>query len=157
MILCGTGHRPDKLGGYGEEATQKLIAFARHILAELCPDTVITGMALGWDTALAEAAHDLNIPFHAYIPFIGQEGRWPRESQARYAALLYHAEKSVYCSPEGYAVWKMQKRNEDMVRDSEIVLALWDGSRGGTSNCVGYANKVGKKVMNVWDEYAGYN
>lgn len=153
MIICGTGHRPDKLGGYSQEVFDKLVDLASEHIFKLKPDYVISGMALGWDQALAKAAYECSIPFHAYIPFVGQEGRWPRESQAKYHALLHRADKVVYCNPEGYAGWKMQKRNEDMVNASDVVLALWDGSAGGTGNCIGYANKKGVEIINVWDEW----
>jgi uncharacterized phage-like protein YoqJ len=41
----------------------------------------------------------------------------------------------------------MQKRNEYMVDNSDIVIAVWDGSKGGTYNCVKYAEKLGKKII----------
>lgn len=153
MILCGTGHRPDKLGGYSEEAGELLASFATSQLIKLKPSLVISGMALGWDTALAKAAVELDIPFHAYIPFAGQDIRWPNISKYQYHELLAKAQHVKYCSEEGYAVWKMQKRNECMVNDSNLVLALWNGSAGGTGNCVGYASKTGTEILNVWDEY----
>ena len=30
MIICGTGHRPDKLGGYGYEVHKNLVAEDRQ-------------------------------------------------------------------------------------------------------------------------------
>jgi len=42
---------------------------------------------------------------------------------------------------------KMQKRNEYMVDNSNIVIAVWDGTKGGTYNCVKYAEKLGKEVI----------
>lgn len=157
MIICGTGHRPDKLGGYGPEATIKLIDLAKDWLGVHLPASVISGMALGWDSALAEAACQLEIPWTAAIPFEGQESRWPKQSQDIYKKTLMFAEKVVYVSEPGYAVWKMQKRNEWMVDNSDLVLALWDGSDGGTANCVRYANKVGKEVVNLWETYDSHH
>lgn len=74
-IICGTGHRPDKLGGYSNEVTQKLIRVCRFGLEKLQPSLVISGMALGYDQALAEAAIELKIPFHAYCPCYGQDSK----------------------------------------------------------------------------------
>ena len=34
----------------------------------------------------------------------------------------------------------------------DLVLAFWDGSSGGTGNCVRYAGKVGKPIENLWFE-----
>jgi hypothetical protein len=30
MIIAGTGHRPDKLGGYGDEVFNKLVSLAKN-------------------------------------------------------------------------------------------------------------------------------
>lgn len=156
QIICGTGHRPSKLGGYGFFAQSLLIDFATFQLDRLKPKLVISGMALGWDQALAAAAWTLKIPYNAYIPFIGQEFMWPEESQKRYEELLKGAASVVNSCGEGYAAWKMQKRNEDMVNASDLVLALWNGTTGGTSNCVSYASKNGVEILNVWDEWEQY-
>lgn len=153
MIICGTGHRPDKLGGYGTAAGVRLVNLAEDWLEENKPDKVISGMALGWDYALAAAAFNLDIPFIAAVPFEGQEWRWPSESQRNFRVLLGVAERVVYVCEPGYAPWKMQKRNEWMVDNSDQVLALWNGSSGGTANCIKYAEKVGKPIINLWSDY----
>lgn len=153
MILCGTGHRPNKLGGYGQDVFDRLVALAERHLLELIPELVISGMALGWDQALAQAAVNLKIPFHAYIPFAGQEGRWPKQSQQLFYQLRVAADKRIHTSDGGYAPYKMQMRNRRMVDASSLVLALWDGSSGGTANCVAYASKTGTEILNIWDEW----
>lgn len=154
MIISGTGHRPDKLGGYSDDVLVKLKTLAIDLIPE---DTtkIITGMALGWDTALALAAIWRHIPFVAAVPFLGQEKMWPKESQTRYHNLLGAAEDVVYVCDQGYAPWKMQIRNEYMVDHCDTVLALWDGSAGGTSNCVKYAEKKGKPIINIWKHWEG--
>lgn len=156
MILAGTGHRPDKLGGYYAPARCRLQDFAMHILPKYRPDIVISGMALGWDTALAYAAYSHKIPVHAYIPFKGQETRWPQGDRQTYRDFLDRAEKVVVCSDGEYVVWKMQERNKQMVDNATAVLALWNGTSGGTANCVDYASKKGVEIINVWDEWCEY-
>lgn len=152
MICSGTGHRPDKTGGYSPEAEARLRNFAVEILRERWPSKVISGMALGWDLALADAAIMLGIPFIAAIPFLGQESRWPEASQAHYRATLSRAAEIVIVCEGGYAAWKMQKRNEFLVNNCDLLLALWNQSEGGTANCVRYAE--GKKpILNVWDRW----
>jgi uncharacterized phage-like protein YoqJ len=153
MIIAGTGHRPDKLGGYSKEVFQDLRATARARLSASQPKLVISGMALGWDMAIAAAAYDLKIPFAAYIPFVGQQSRWPDLSQRQWQWLMDRAALHEVCSEGGYAAWKMQHRNKRMVDDCNVLLALWDGSEGGTGNCVAYATKIEKPTVNVWDEY----
>lgn len=154
MKLAVTGHRPNRLGGYGERVTSDLYAVAFAALRQIKPTRVLTGMALGWDMAIAAAANDQNIPFDAYVPFAGQESRWPAESQERYHTLLSYARQVIICSEGGYAGWKMMYRNKRMVRAADGVLALYDGQgQGGTAQAVAYAKDLGKRVVNVWDEY----
>lgn len=155
MIVAGTGHRPNKLGGYGVDVFQALRERARMELQVLDPVSVISGMALGWDQALAYAAHDLEIPFTAYVPFEGQESAWPAMSQRDYRDLLGAAKGVVTCCAGGYAPHKLQTRNEMMVDACDTVLALWDGTKGGTGNCIRYAKRVGKPIVNCWLRYTG--
>lgn len=153
-IVSVTGHRPDKLGGYEITARRAVGAFAAEQLLQLAPDRVITGMALGWDQAVAAACIILDIPFVAAVPFEGQERRWPQESRERYHRLLSHAdERVVVCDDFVPAVKALQKRNEWMVDRAEEVIALWDGSFGGTHNCITYARKKGVPVRNLWDQW----
>ena len=50
------------------------------------------------------------------------------------------------CSRGGYAGWKMNYRNTWMVDRADAVLAVWDGSSGGTANCVNYARTINKPI-----------
>ncbi|HKU53329.1 MAG TPA: SLOG family protein [Nitrospira sp.] len=164
MIVAATGHRPPKLGGYAETVHRRCVTVATRWLEaqeEACEGRikcVRVGMALGWDQAVAQACVDVDVPFHAYVPFRGQELRWPDEAQVAYKVLLNKAEEIVYCSPPGYSPAKMQKRNAMMVDGPPIathVLALWNGTNGGTANCVDYANMRKVPVINLWDWYLG--
>jgi uncharacterized phage-like protein YoqJ len=152
--LCGTGHRPEKIGGYDpmNEVRVALRKEIRRHLVELAPEHVVSGMALGFDQDLVSLCIDLKIPYTAAVPFRGQESAWPLEAQRLYFALLDRAEHIEYVCEPGYAPWKMQKRNEwmvDRVGDDGIVLAVWDGSSGGTGNCVRYAEKVGRRIVRI--------
>ena len=153
MIVAGTGHRPDKLGGYSPHTTLRVLQLATTYLQEAKPSVVISGMAQGWDMALAQAAINLGMPFWAYIPFEGQEQVWPAATRLYYKALLEKAERIVVCCPGGSKPASMQIRNQRMVDDCTSVVALWDGSNGGTSNCVAYAMFVGKPLINLWPQF----
>lgn len=158
MILAATGHRPPKLGGYAPHIERSTRAYAMACLYETRPDKVISGMALGWDTAVADAAVTMGIPLIAAIPFYGQESRWPREAQGRYDGLLKAASKIVViadaCEDELIDISvAMQKRNEWMVNHCDLLLALWDGSDGGTANCVRYARRAKCPTLHVWDAF----
>lgn len=156
MIIAGTGHRPNKLGGYSKEAFTKLVDLATDSLLELGPEKVISGMALGWDQALATAVLNLNIPLIAAVPFFGQESKWPLNSKKQYRDLISKADDVIFVCDKGYAPWKMQIRNEWMVDNCDLVLALWDGSEGGTGNCISYASSQGREILNLWSEYEDF-
>jgi len=153
VIVAGTGHRPDKLGGYDAHTTKRVLHLAHQTLEHYKPELVISGMALGWDMVLAQAAINLNIPFHAYVPFIGQEQVWPSATRLYYKALLNHAADIIICSPSGYTKSAMQVRNQRMVDTCDLLIALWNGSNGGTANCVGYAIFVNRPYVNVWPQF----
>lgn len=162
MIYAGTGHRDDKLTANGlfKPYTPELHTFltyevAQHVVAKLMDKDdsviIISGMALGWDLALAEAAVYEGALLIAAIPFEGQEAKWSDYHKARYQALLDDAYEVVVVSEAGYAAWKMHARNRWMVDNCDVVLALSNGDKtGGTAACLNYAAKVGRPVKNLW-------
>lgn len=150
LIITATGHRPGKLGGYSAMLDERLKQFAIEEIRSLSPTEMVSGMSGGWDTAVAEACIELDIPFTAAVPFRGQDAVWPAAARVRYRRLLSKANRVIeVCDPQ-YAAWKMMRRNVWMVDRCDAVLALWDGSDGGTGNCVAYAKARQKPVMNVW-------
>lgn len=155
ITLAVTGHRPTKLGGYGTGAMLRVDRFAYQTLKQesRIVSKVITGMALGWDQAIAKACICLRIPFIAAIPFRGQEALWPAAAQALYHNLLEAAEVK-YISEGGYGARKMQQRNIWMVDQCDAVAALWNGEpEGGTAGCVEYADKTRKPVIHLWESW----
>jgi uncharacterized phage-like protein YoqJ len=152
-VVCVTGHRSDKLGGYSVDAQKLLFQVAVKVLSVEMPEMVYTGMALGWDQAIARACVKLDIPFVAAVPFKGQELRWNKHAQEIYHMLLKRAKLIQYVSPGGYEPRKMHIRNEWMVDRSEKVLAIWNGSEGGTHNCVKYAYLKQVPVRNYFSEW----
>lgn len=153
MIISATGHRPNKLGGYTHAAFNKLCEVARSYLLEQRPTAVISGLALGWDQAWAMAALELAIPVHGAIPFEGQESQWPESSRLLWRGIVSQCAGVTYVCEPGYAPWKMQKRNEWMVARCHRVAALWDGSSGGTGNCVRYAEAYPRPIDNLWERF----
>lgn len=156
LVVAGTGHRPDKLGGYGDVARGRLERFAQVELRRLRPSRVVSGMAVGWDQALAQAALDLKIPFVAAIPFEDQWRPWPVAARERYFALLERADAVEYVCKPGYEVWKLHKRNHWMVDHCDLLHALFNGSPGGTASCITYARKVRRPIENAWDRWREY-
>jgi len=151
MIAAFTGHRPNKLGGF--KIPNPIYNFINdeitRTLTDLKPKKVITGMALGVDQWAAEVCIKLGVPFVAAVPFRGQELYWPEESRKRYFELLEHADSIEYVSPGGYAAWKMQVRNQWMVDNCDVLIAIFDGTPGGTKNCFDYAIANSKKIIRI--------
>jgi len=49
-----------------------------------------------------------------------------------------------------YSIDKMQKRNEWMVDNCDLLIAVWNEDKsGGTYNCIQYAKSVNKEVIYV--------
>jgi uncharacterized phage-like protein YoqJ len=145
LIVAVTGHRPCKLGNeyglqgpysdYIREEIRKLLLLYRPIQA-------ISGMALGVDTIFAQEALQLDIPLLASLPFKGQECKWPYQSQQNYHQILSNPLVTTFVVCEGgYNSAKMQIRNEYMVDNCNILISVWNGTKGGTMNCVRYAEK----------------
>lgn len=176
MIVAFTGHRPDKLNGYKPCAWHDRIKdWIRTQLVEFKPERAISGMALGVDQWAAAICVALKIPFTAAVPFPGFELRWPAKARRHYETLIDAAASVHLVSdtvPIGYAeaVTMLDDRNRWMVDqlvpqiigskpvgfgDSEPILgesgrliAVWDGSSGGTANTVRYAvDHIGAKAI----------
>lgn len=168
---CFTGHRPNRLGGYDWDSNKNiqirfnLSIFIQKIIKEN-PDTKFHmkfGGALGFDQFAFDVCYKLReqgypISLEVCIPFKQQWSKWSKEDSARYYKQLKLANKLAYIDMhENYKMLnipadiyhpaKMQKRNEYMVDESDVVIALWDGSKGGTANCVSYALKTCKTVL----------
>lgn len=169
LHVAFTGHRPDKIGGYGSEDAPVTIAvraaLAREIsqLAAAHPDgvTFYSGMAQGVDTWAGEsviAARDGGLPVRlvAVVPFVGHHTRWPAAAQDRFFRLLRAADERVYVRgevpvdrPVAHVRQWLFERNRWMVDHADLVIAVWDGSSGGTAHCVEYARRRGLRVVQL--------
>lgn len=107
---------------------------------------VISGGALGIDQLWMEAALSLKmaVPVTAALPFKGYDAKWPIVSRQEYQKLLDKCHLVKYISEPGYAARKLQIRNEWMVDNCDHLYAYWNGTNGGTANCVRYAETVMK-------------
>lgn len=156
MRICVTGHRPNKLYGYdiyNEQWTELKGNFKRLLIENNC-DEAITGIALGVDTVFALAVLELkregyNIRLHCVIPCRNHSCKWIKESIDLYNDILSKADTVKLVSDEEYKPYLMQKRNEYMVDLADKVIAVWDGSKSGTANCVRYAEKCEKDIIMI--------
>jgi len=156
--IAFTGHRPNKIGGYNnahplriavKQAIEDALKRAITKFGDTHEITVITGGALGVDQDAARVAHSLGLPFIVASPFVGQEGNWPKSSKDTYSKMLSYAKEVVVVSEGGYDPAKMQIRNQWMVDNCDALVAVWDGTSGGTANCVRYALSVGKAIVRI--------
>lgn len=160
-----TGHRPNKLGGYDLSAKgyqllqEDLETYIKRNLDVF--DVVVghSGLALGGDTIWSKAIlsmkekHPGRVLLHAEIPMMEQADAWFKQSDIDF----WHEQveradfKSVYGSLAGHSDSERKKlaakflniRNEGMLDHSTVLLALHDGTSGGTGNAVAYAKKTG--------------
>lgn len=154
--LAITGHRPNKLWGYDLNDTHyiKLKKIIQVILLQEKPEECITGMALGVDTIFAQAVLELkengfNTKLICAIPCLNHSCKWNYNSRQEYNRILSLADEVVMVTEKEYSPELMQIRNEYMVDRADKVLAVWNGSHGGTGNCVAYASQVGKTIVQI--------
>lgn len=151
-----TGYRPSKLNFFGEDdpmCVDLKDRLARKIseLADAGADRFFSGMALGVDTWCAEAVLALKekrpeITLTAVIPCREQDIKWDCEDRRRYRALIAKCNR-VICVSEEYSGGCMQKRNRALVDLCDVLVAVYDGKRGGTEYTVRYAESRHKKII----------
>lgn len=177
MTICFTGHRPNKLGGYSWNSykNQLIMKKIKETIINLIVETkepeynFICGGALGIDQMAFEIVHSLkehkktDLPIRLFLamPFAKQDYNWVGElDKARLQSQIQRANEVFYVdtidkylcpgTPVGeYHAAKMQLRNQFMVDNSDIVIAVWNGSKGGTKNCVSYAQEKGKRIITI--------
>ena len=151
MKIAITGHRPNKLwNDYNliSQPMQNIKKALVELVREHKPTHLISGMALGIDTLWALIAVEHNIPLIAAIPCTNQEKAWPENSKKRYRSILKQIGVQIsMITPDEYTPECMQLRNEWMVDNCDLLIAVWDGTKGGTANCVRYASQVGKPMI----------
>lgn len=162
-VIAGTGHRPPRLGlSYSRPDLDKLTEFAiTHLRSrnDYGDDnlSIISGMALGWDQALALAATVLDIPFIAAIPFEGQEKKWPKSAQDLYRQIISRAAQVVCVGSKNEIMNAFHLRDYWMVDNATEMLTLYNGEAyGGTFKTLKYARKKQRQVTNLWEDWRAF-
>lgn len=154
-----TGHRPEKLPWGDNEQDIRCIELKKKIY-----DTVeavyrsgirhyICGMAMGCDIFFAEAVITLrdehpDITLEAAIPCETQAQNWPEKDRNRYYYIASQCDYETLLQHK-YTADCMLKRNRYMVDNSSILIAVYDGSFGGTMYTVNYAQKQGLEIIRI--------
>ena len=166
-----TGHRPNKLrGGYNVNSLNNLILAkeTERIIVRLIEENGVnvfyTGGALGFDTIAFLVIERLRRKGYEHlknilaVPFFNQDSNWLPGSVELYRNMKEVAQEVVYVDElpqykipriptKIYDPAKMQKRNEYMVDQSKFVIGAWNGTSGGTRNCLRYAEKLSKEII----------
>ena len=87
-----------------------------------------------------------DITLECALPCHNQEKMWSKEYKKRYYDILSKADVIKYCS-EFYTFRCMQDRNMYMINHSSLVIALFNGSEGGTANTLKYATEHNKEII----------
>ena len=154
---CFTGYRPQKLAYLKEETGreyQKLYAALTEQIKEALGrgyDYFISGFAEGVDLMAAEIVIALKrdgyeISLEAAMPAMNQTDGWEDLSRGIYYMLLDQADRRV-CEDRTMTRYSCLRRDEYMVDQSDLVIAVFDGKKGGTDYTVNYARK---KKRDLW-------
>ncbi len=139
-IIAFTGHRHWK---YPE-----VKASLDEISRKYGMDAVwICGGAIGLDSHAAQYAVENRIRLWLVLPFSPEvmSKYWNPAQKKVLEDTIKYAEKVSVLSPV-YNVRFYQERNQAMVDMSHILCAFFDGSPGGTANCVRYAKYIGRPI-----------
>ena len=170
--VCFTGRRPKDLCGYKwtnyKEFQEKFVDFLETLYSQGVRK-FITGGAQGFDQMSFWAVNTLkerhtDVQNVVYCPFRNQADAWKGKtsdafSKEEYNKMLQVADLVVYTTDATLKqypsiVKALYHRNHRMVMDSDYVVALfpsddWNVVKGGTAECMRYANSVNKQIHQI--------
>ncbi|MDE6840404.1 MAG: DUF1273 domain-containing protein [Oscillospiraceae bacterium] len=154
---CFTGHRPDKLPwGLNEgdprcAALKASLARALEGLYRRGFRHFISGMAMGCDLYFAQGALELrtrlpDVTVEGAVPCPTQASRWPEPLRRRWRAILDACDLETVVQ-QNYDRFCMLRRDRYMVDRSAAVLAVFNGTPGGTQYTLNYAMDQGREIL----------
>ena len=181
MVIAFTGHRKLNKEVARKKLEDYLYntLFMQVVNKKVDNIQFIMGGALGFDQIAFDVVSEaqetfaigntdsFNISTEIAIPFKRQSSRWSEEQQTKYNSQLLKANKITYVdtleryrdrnAPVGMGSYlKLQLRNCYMVdklrEENDLLIAWFSGSKGGTKNCIDYAKKQGKKILNLFEK-----
>ena len=113
----------------------------------------LCGMAMGCDLYFCECVLDLrrrmpDVTVEAVIPCPTQADEWPADMVRRYRELVAVCDYETMVSAR-YTPGCMQRRNRYLVDHASLLIAVYDGSAGGTRNTIQYALSRGVDVVDI--------
>lgn len=112
----------------------------------------ISGMAIGFDMICAETVFDLKkeypqLKIIGALPCKTQDSKWSDRDRQRYRKLLEKLDKVRCIYDEYIGAECMRERNKYMVDNSSLLIALYNGKRGGTKSTIDYAKAQGIDIV----------
>lgn len=156
-VCCFTGHRSQKLPWKFNVEDNRYKQTRNKVKAEIEKAIergyyhFISGMAQGFDIMCAGIVLELkkkyqNIILECAVPCKGQERKWPEKEQKRYKKIIKQADR-IRCIYDYYIDGCMKERNQYMVNNSSLVIALFNGLPGGTKQTIDYAKAQELEVI----------
>ncbi len=159
ICCCFTGHRPSKLPWRYNERDPRCLAVKswldqaverayqdgyRHFLC---------GMAMGCDLYFCEAVLKLrsrypDVKLEAAIPCPQQAQHWPASQRERYQRLCAQCDLETVIQPF-WDVQCMLRRDRYMVSRSSRIIAVFNGTAGGTQKTMAYALRDNLEVVRL--------
>ena len=154
-----TGYRPEKLPWGDDESAPRCEILKENLICtvlqaiQLGKQHFLCGMARGSDLYFCEAVIFLRkrypgITIEAAIPHKAQAIKWHTQEQERYNQLKNQCDLLTFVSDE-YSSSCMMRRNRYMVKNSSLLISVYDGKPGGTHNTVKYARKRGLEIIEI--------
>lgn len=154
---CFTGHRPDKLPWGSDERDPRCLALKHSMEREIEGLYLrgfrhfISGMARGADLYFAEAALSVrekypDLTLEGAVPCQSQASRWSEGERQRWRRILDGCDLETLVQ-EHYDRRCMHRRDRYMVDRAAAVLAVFDGTPGGTMYTLNYAMDRGREIL----------
>ncbi len=155
---CFTGHRSQKLPWRFDETDKRCLKMKETLRFEIEKamqkgyKTFLCGMALGFDMICAETVLELkseysDVKLIGALPCREQDVKWSKKDKMRYRSLLNRLD-CVRCIYDKFiGVECMLERNRYMVNNSSLIIALFNGTAGGTKFTIDYARKQGLEIV----------
>lgn len=154
-----TGHRPEKLPWRSNESDPRCVALKEKLIDAIRSvyssgiSHFICGMAKGCDMYFAEAVIALrdeysDITLEAAVPCPTQSHGWGSADRQRYNYILHQCDHVELVQHE-FTPDCMMLRNKYMVDHSNVLIAVYDGTVGGTMGTVNYATRQGLEIIRI--------
>jgi len=163
--ICFSGHRPERLPGYGDPNSPKMKPLITALQQELVraveqgKTTRIHGCRAGWDIVCGEQAINIKKQFpHVRIisvapysaNFFSKEKCWTPEWVSRAREVFRQHDYGISLT-DYYHSGIYYERNRVLISHSSMLICYYDGKGGGTKYTVDRAIEKGMPVQNLYE------